>query len=620
MIGELTNHVWQSSLFACAAAMLAFALRRNRAHVRYWVWLTASLKFLIPFSLLIGLGSRLAWTPAAKTIPSESVPLMIAQFTQPFPNTPPALAPRPEHFVWLPLGLLGVWACGVAVAAVIRIREWLRIRAVVRASVPLKMPCPIGVRTSVEPMEPGVVGLDLFGMSRPVLLLPAGLTENLTPPQLEAVVAHELCHVRRRDNLTAAMHMLVEAIVWFHPFVWWIGARLLEERERACDEDVLRLGNEPRIYAEGILNVCKLYTESSLTCVSGVTGSNLKQRIERIMRKRVGSDLNSWRKFLLATATIVVLAGPFIQGALMSPLLRAQSQAAESEWEAKAGGKAKFDVASVKQDLVPRGPGTAYENIPLGAQDEFTPTGGLFSARNIYLYEYLAFAYKLTRSQTDAIKSQAPKWANADRYDIEARAAGNTTKDQFRLMMQSLLLDRFKLAVHWEKRQLPVFALVLAKPGKMGPQLRLHPANSDCSSQPPDGPPVNGGELPTVAGGFPEICGVTEIVHPNSSGHLRMGGRNIPIGQIAKSPLLLGAMGIDRPIIDKTGITGDVDFVVEFAPEGSVRLGPKVTIEPDPDGPNFLTAFKEQLGIKIEPQTAMVDVFVVDHIEEPSPN
>ncbi len=151
----------------------------------------------------------------------------------------------------------------------------------------------------------------------------------------------------------------------------------------------------------------------------------------------------------------------------------------------------------------------------------------------------------------------------------------------------------------------------------MGPHLELHPKDSECSTEDSG---VNGAEFPTVAGGFPQICGATEVVHPSAPGVIRMGGRNMPIAQIAKSPLLLSSMGIDRPVIDKTGITGNVDFVVEFAPQASIRLGPNVTIEPDPDGVPFLTAFKEQLGIKIEPQTAMVDVLVVDHIEEPSAN
>src|SRR5207249_900085 len=128
------------------------------------------------------------------------------------------------------------------------------------------------------------------------LLVPAGIEDHLTPPQLEAVLAHEMCHVRRRDNLTATIHMLVEAVFWFHPLVWWIGARLVDERERACDEHVLRVFEEPQTYAAGILEVCKLYVESPLACVSGVTGSHLRKRIEDIMINRVGRTLNFARK------------------------------------------------------------------------------------------------------------------------------------------------------------------------------------------------------------------------------------------------------------------------------------------------------------------------------------
>src|SRR5207247_4024707 len=138
----------------------------------------------------------------------------------------------------------------------------------------------VEVRSSPGLLEPGVVGL-----FSPILLLPEGIAERLTPPQLEAVLGHELCHIRRRDNLTSAIHMIVEAVFWFHPMVWWIGARLVEERERACDEAVLSLGSEPHDYAEGILNVCKSYLESPLSCVSGVTGSDLKERIQGIRQE-----------------------------------------------------------------------------------------------------------------------------------------------------------------------------------------------------------------------------------------------------------------------------------------------------------------------------------------------
>jgi TonB family protein len=123
-----------------------------------------------------------------------------------------------------------------------------------------------------------------------------------------------MCHVRRRDNLGTAIHMVVEAVFWFHPLVWFLGAHLMEERERACDEEVLRAGHEPYAYAEGVLKICELYLQSPLRCMSGVTGSNLNTRIQAILAARIGSDLSSSRKTALAAAGILALAMPVAVG------------------------------------------------------------------------------------------------------------------------------------------------------------------------------------------------------------------------------------------------------------------------------------------------------------------
>ena len=136
-------------------------------------------------------------------------------------------------------------------------------------------------------MEPGI-----FGVFRPRLIWPRRLSERLEDEHMEAIVAHELVHVRRRDNLTAMLHMAVEAMFWFHPMVWWIGKRRVEERELGCDEEVVTRSGEARVYAEAILNVCKLYVESPLECVSGITGADLKKRIEEIMSGRIAVRLS----------------------------------------------------------------------------------------------------------------------------------------------------------------------------------------------------------------------------------------------------------------------------------------------------------------------------------------
>ena len=172
--------------------------------------------------------------------------------------------------------------------------RWRRISAAIHEAQPLREGREVealrrlertgGIRNRIEmllsraSLEPGI-----FGIARPVLIWPEGISEHLEDAHLEAILAHELWHVRRRDNLAAAIHMLVEAIFWFHPLVWWLGARLVEERERACDEAVLELGGERQVYAESILKVCEFCVGSPLACVSGVTGADLKKRIVHIM-------------------------------------------------------------------------------------------------------------------------------------------------------------------------------------------------------------------------------------------------------------------------------------------------------------------------------------------------
>src|ERR1035438_9181175 len=141
MIGGLTNHLWQSTLFAVAAGLLTVAFRRNRAKVRYWLWFSASVKFFVPFSLLMTLGSHLEWAPAARKLAAPAVEFTMVQITQPFPAT------RGSQD-WVPMALAGVWACGFGAIALIRFRAWLRIRAAVGSSTAIDLAAPLEVRSA----------------------------------------------------------------------------------------------------------------------------------------------------------------------------------------------------------------------------------------------------------------------------------------------------------------------------------------------------------------------------------------------------------------------------------------------------------------------------------------
>ena len=179
MIGELTNHLWQSTVFAVVAGLLTVAFRKNRAQVRYWLWLSASFKFLVPFSLLMSLGSRLEWAPVTASDARRRLSrFTMVQISQPFPERLAADA-RPRRAA----SRLGQpsrsSACGRVdsrAIALMRFRGWRRIRAAVRSSTPHRHSGTMQVRSSPGLLEPGVVGL-----FRPILLLPAGIVERLQP-------------------------------------------------------------------------------------------------------------------------------------------------------------------------------------------------------------------------------------------------------------------------------------------------------------------------------------------------------------------------------------------------------------------------------------------------------
>jgi len=594
MIDAWTNHLWQSTLFAFAAGLLTVAFRKNRASVRYWLWFSASFKFFVPFSLLMSLGSHLEWAPAAAKIATPSVSFTMVQITQPFPDTLPlAPSPRGTHD-WVPYAILGVWACGFSGVALMRFRGWLRIRGALRASTPIDILAPVEIRSSPGLLEPGVVGL-----FRPILLLPAGIAERLTPPQLEAVLAHELCHVRRRDNLFASIHMLAESAFWFHPLVWWIGARLVEERERACDEEVLSLGSEPHVYAEGILNVCKLYLESPLVCVSGVTGSNLKKRIEVIMKNSIVLRLNFARKVALAVAGIAALAVPIAVGVMNAPLIRAQSATAATP---------KFETSSI--DTCSDEPGLKRGYGYSSSQGRLnTGCMPLVDAGNLGLIQraYVRFAGGHPHWPGIVPIHGGPDWIRSEFYNVNAKAEGNPNEQMMEgPMLQALLEDRFKLKIHRETRAVPVYVLTAAQGGSL-----LKPSTEGSCTPMPLTVPVS-----ALAPGQ-EYCKVRVGFKGPS-----VDAQGATLTEFSK----LLDLVLDRPVIDKTGIAGKFDIHLEFAADAATPnflpggdLARLAGAASDSTGASIFTAM-QQLGLKLEPAEGPREFLVIDHVERPTGN
>lgn len=303
MIASLVNHLWQSTVFALVVALAVRMLRNDAARLRYALWLAASLKFLVPFAALAALGAALA--------PAFERPMLVIT-AGPIPLERLAAPVAAESFPRaIAVALAAIWIAGAMLVLLQSARRVRRLAALVDGASPARVAPGVAlpVRYCVARIEPALVGI-----TRPVLLLPTDVEARLSPVQLDAVIAHELCHWRRRDNLTGALHMLVEALFWFHPLVWWIGARLVEERERACDEAVVAAGHDRRTYAEAILGVAELRVASPLKCAAGVGGVDLKGRITAVMRSQAMKELGMHKKLLLNLGGLAAIALPVAVG------------------------------------------------------------------------------------------------------------------------------------------------------------------------------------------------------------------------------------------------------------------------------------------------------------------
>ena len=193
-----------------------------------------------------------------------------------------------------------------------------------------------------------------------------------------------------------------------------------------------------------------------------------------------------------------------------------------------------------------------------------------------------------------------PDWISTERWDIVAKAEGNPQGPVMLAMVQNLLADRFKLVTHRETREMPIYALVLAKADRsFGPKLRA--SSTDCEKE-MTAAIARGGKPPTDR----VLCGMRTL-----NGHIEMNA--VPMANLARnlSPIA------GRSVIDKTGLTGGFDAELTWTPDASLGNSPDAP-PPSSDGPSLFTAIQEQLGLKLDAQRGPVDVLVIDSVERPT--
>jgi len=337
----LGNHLLQATLFALLVYAASFFLRRGSARGRYIVWLIASAKFVIPSLALLYLSRQVGIElPTIFNSPIEPVQAVATapQVSLPVSGliTEPVVSANLLHghsevacvltVIWMIgcIGFLAMWRRRRAqllsvLKAGSRINEGREVCALNRVRQRLRLRREIGLVVSRIRIEPGV-----WGIWRPVIVLPQNLVDDLSDAEIETLMLHELAHVTRWDNLFGSLQMLLCCLLWFHPVVWLINRKLQIEREQACDEAVLRLGGTSKIYASSLLKVCRFSLNWKVAGLSSLTGSDAKRRIMRVLNNELNLKLNLRQRMLVYAITAALIFIWVGSGLLVSDRTHAQ--------------------------------------------------------------------------------------------------------------------------------------------------------------------------------------------------------------------------------------------------------------------------------------------------------
>lgn len=539
------------TLIAAVIALVLFAMRIKTASARHAVWAGVVI-------LMMLLPAWVAWGPKASlpVLPPDRTPV-VARLPPPLPaglvSTAPVSpvsnpAPSPARKGG---GYMAIYLFGVGVFL-------LRLAiGTIRASRLTSSSCVVPVTV---------------GLLHPRIILPES-SRDWPQAQLDAVLAHESEHIRRRDPLVQWIALLNRAIFWFHPLAWWLERRLSGLAEEACDAAVLARGYDAREYSEYLLDLARSveHAGARIDAVGmAMPGIGLKYRIRQMLSgvpvPRISRPRMACTVAVCAAAAAILAAGT---------LVRAQSQSAKSDTP-------KFDVASLRED-----PGGIR---PGGPPVSLSPrrTGGRFtwSAPKMFLVRY---AYHLPAWRIAGIGK------DESIYTVAATMDAAATEDQVRLMLQALLVERFKIVSHREIKLLPGYALVVAK---NGPKLKT-------AKTPEEAPP-----MPEYFGG--KSSGAFEgriVTSMEGIGISAIMGRGVSVQQLADEiSEELGAF-----VLDQTGMIGKYYFAFKFL---SARSGPNDAAE----APSVFEAAQDELGLKLEKQRGPVEILVIDHLDKLSEN
>jgi bla regulator protein blaR1 len=434
------------------------------------------------------------------------------------------------------------------------------------------------------------------GLLRPRIILPdsaRGWPQN----QLDAVLAHEREHVRRRDPLFQWLALLNRALFWFNPLAWWLERKVPALAEEACDAAVIERGHDPREYSLFLLEMARAVLRAGAR-VNGVAmampGCYLSQRIKILVAGARAPRISRTRSISAALAVVIpsaLLASATLDRARralpplpvraqeipLSPVLLAQTQT-EPAAAPQPAPMPEFEVASVR----PSNPDQSYINSA-------TPSlrvGGDQYLRfvQVTLRDLIMLAYGIGSGQVQGPSFLRGSPENpADRFDIAAKVPEGATPEQVPLMLRALLADRFHLSFHRENKTMDVYALEVAK---AGPKMKESPegaaGTARCERTIADPKQV---QLTLAAScSHMTAADIAQQLQALAPGYFRAG-----------------------PVVDLTGLQGTYDFTLEWITAGQANQGAP--------GPSMFEAVQQQLGLKLERRKQAVQIMVIDKLD-----
>ncbi len=616
------------------ALLGAWLARGNRAALRHLL-LAAGFAVLIalPFtSLVVPTFSVTVAIPMPLPAPVPEIPAPTPGSSSAVDSidAPPIVQSATPSRPWpsWPALAVAIWVLGVALFIAPVIAGLFQVRALRRASRPWprgqrfvdQLAADVGLRRHVEMLQhDGLPGPVTCGIIRPAVVVPADADE-WNDEDLRRALVHELEHVRRADWASQCVARLVCAAYWFHPLVWIASRRLVLEAERACDDGVLRRpavasvdDGDATAYADQLVGLARRLSDApSQAQLAMANRHDLSTRVRAVLdsRQRRGRAGTRWLVFAGALAALFVMT--------MSPLKVVTIAAQSGSSQAPQAPPQRYEVASIKPCTVDEAPPGPARGTAGGTNASFSP--GRMNVPCVTLEQliYLAYAaYGATESErlandsfggpSDATKVRGgPSWVHSqrDKYAVEATAPGATQRTVLLgTMLRALLEERFRLKIHRETEEVPMFELKVAKSG-----LKLKPMKEgDCV-------PFD----PAMVSREKAMCGM-----------MTSGGRGPnTVWSFTGFPLssLAGRLSptLGRHVIDRTGITDSFIFRLTFHPDentpGIVWPPERDADTSEPAAASVFTALEEQLGLKIEKTRAPRGFLVIDHVERPTSN